>query len=644
MTDTQTVFKLRKEGKLKEALKISRDIIKEAPHDEWTIRAFGWTLISVIDEYVKGNKIKVIEEIEQLKVELANLEIDKSDEILYNRRIRTLALCSRFGKKIQEAALLSKNENKHEKAKNILLSILHEEPNNQEALKTVCWVIYRQLKTKNIDCDALLNEVKAHYLKIENGDDFLLRYITIASSIISAQCLTYPDFIKECIIPNISTEPVREQSRDEEIKPSSAEIVLKGLYKHLKKNKDNRVTVSIWFSDILEKWENIELVDKKWSPYYHGRLYSWCTDNKGIALKYLLPIARNKNNEFWIWDALADCMDTDEMRIACYCRSMESNYADETFMKNIYIELATLWDINGNKAVSSYIASKANDIIEIKNQVIPEELQYIVEADWYNPSKLNKTEFQKIVKENSNKANDLLISDLPIYPSNFIAESNNAEKGLYYSDFALEDGNTALIRTSDSLNLVPGSNCNIKYQLTNTNKRQVLWWEKRVGPKWDIVELKPAMVVYTNKKKGFLLAAISKDFNTILYYDKFLEIEELVVGDIILVRTLKNGKGKYFTVDWQNTSSKIDIDFIRPFKGQFTFADGSRFGFINHDYIEIFISPDFTEEFNDYDLLEGTAIYQKKKKGGYRWKALCIDRHVPYQEDTASIDDILDNE
>jgi tetratricopeptide (TPR) repeat protein len=62
MPDTQQIFKLRKDGKLEEALAQSRQLFAEKPLDSWLIRAYGWTLHDTLkttkgpnaDEIVRG--------------------------------------------------------------------------------------------------------------------------------------------------------------------------------------------------------------------------------------------------------------------------------------------------------------------------------------------------------------------------------------------------------------------------------------------------------------------------------------------------------------------------------------------------------------------------------------------------------------
>lgn len=83
MPDTQQIFKLRKEGKLEEALAQSRQLFAEKPLDPWLIRAYGWTLHDMLKTTQGPN---AAETVRGLVAEFEALQIPKEEDRLTDAR------------------------------------------------------------------------------------------------------------------------------------------------------------------------------------------------------------------------------------------------------------------------------------------------------------------------------------------------------------------------------------------------------------------------------------------------------------------------------------------------------------------------------------------------------------------------------
>ncbi|XWW47045.1 hypothetical protein JYG30_06245 [Fibrella sp. USSR17] len=78
----------------------------------------------------------------------------------------------------------------------------------------------------------------------------------------------------------------------------------------------------------------------QYPPYYQAKLLV-ATGSKEQAMTALLPFARRKQGEFWLWDLLAELYeDEPEKAVACLCRAVNSQFAQEKFLVNARVNLA----------------------------------------------------------------------------------------------------------------------------------------------------------------------------------------------------------------------------------------------------------------------------------------------------------------
>ncbi|MBN2280080.1 MAG: hypothetical protein JXQ65_05840 [Candidatus Marinimicrobia bacterium] len=626
MCDVKSIFALRREGRIDEALKQVRYMYRLNTSDEWTIKAYGWCLISKISSASHNSELL------QLRNELRRLKISRQDDLLFFSVQKAL---NPYLEKIKEAGSLSKENGSHWQARNILSDILKRDPDNQDALNTLGWVCYRLLADKNTaNKNDILVELTHIFPKITEKNPLLIRQLARVTSNAPNSFENYPEFFKTGLLPNLTDNPRRLLYRDELYSPektannkSLEEIALKGMYRHLKKFPQNRISVSGWLGELLLNWKNASWDDQTWGAYYLGRLLTWCSDNNELALSTLLPVARMKKDEFWIWEAIADCMKSDELKLACYCRSLTCHVPEEQYLVKIYYELAKLWFNERKYPEASYATGQILKWSSDDFYKLPGYLVIITKSDWYNPGELSKEKFLQKTRAISQKTDEILYQDLPVISANFISEYYNSDNKNYYTDFVLEDGNICFLKLSESINLKPGDCADVKIQ-THLNKQKVVWWKKRVNQSWDLVGFQKAIIVHTDHKKGFLLAAISEDDSTIMHFDKFPEVKKFEIGDIIEARIIKIDQDKYKTIDWVKKIDDHYPDFIKPFEGDFNFADGHSFGFADADFGSIFISPTYTKNLKDGESIKGIATYQKKPNHyQYGWKAVKIEKN-----------------
>jgi len=622
MSDTHDVFKLRKKGQYKKAVKLARKLYKKTPDDEWTIKAYGYSLISRIEVLRKQNNNS--EFLDELQEELFNLEIDISDQPLIKSRDKALS-SPRFNRDIEKAKKLSKNNDNHKAARKILINVLKEEPFNQKALFNLGWANYRLIKTESKPNKAkyLLEYPRlfSHMSHINN----LLHWMTMSiSTKIADKISKYPLFIKSCMIDNIIACP--QNLKDSFTPPTFQEMIIKGMYRNLKIYDKNRRIVKNWFLPCLLKWEG-QWNDSEWNPYYFGRLLCWLDSDKNKAQSHLIPVARRKSSEFWIWEALAEAQKTKDLKLACYCKSIRSNAGQEIMKKRAFLKLAKLLTDTNHKAEASKCADKYLKITSHSNTKVPNSIKQIQRKDWYSPQSISNQKFIYFLEEKSEKAEDLLIKDLKARPANYVKSNYSDKKSSYYHQFVLANGKEATLKSKNSLDLDKGAPVKIRSQSFNSNKIKVIWWKEREGEKWDLIEKQLCVVIHINPDNKYALVKISKDDKAIIRKNSADQINKLRVGDIIKGGIIETGKKKFEVASWEKTTDSKLPDFYRIFEGTFIQHEGNNFGFVRIENKEdVFVAPEKAESFQNHDIVYGIAIYSKKPKGGYGWESLNLNK------------------
>lgn len=77
--------------------------------------------------------------------------------------------------------------------------------------------------------------------------------------------------------------------------------------------------------------------------YFYGKLLLALGSNSDEALKVIIPFARKKATEFWVWQLLSDVFTDDEHKqLACLLRAVHCR-TQETFLGKVHIKLANLY-------------------------------------------------------------------------------------------------------------------------------------------------------------------------------------------------------------------------------------------------------------------------------------------------------------
>jgi len=172
--DTRTVFELRREGKIQEALDMALKLYQIDPFDNWTQSALAWPLIDLCKSSLAQNSFN---QAQKYFNQLIAINFTDVDDIISKQIIFLRPKIDINYAKIQEAENLSKNGNhklalinmKAMFASNELLDVHHE---------AFGWVIYRYIKAEENNIPSLeIRSLMRDYMNLKNEKTSLLHSI-----------------------------------------------------------------------------------------------------------------------------------------------------------------------------------------------------------------------------------------------------------------------------------------------------------------------------------------------------------------------------------------------------------------------------------------------------------------------------------
>ena len=120
----------------------------------------------------------------------------------------------------------------------------------------------------------------------------------------------------------------------------------------------------------------------QYPPYFKAKLLL-AIGSEDNVLSAFLPFAKQKRNEFWVWELMAEIFASDnDMKLACYCKAL-SVRAREDFLVKVREELATLLI-----ELQMYTEAKTeiDKLISARTSAgwkVPAHIQAYTSQDWY---------------------------------------------------------------------------------------------------------------------------------------------------------------------------------------------------------------------------------------------------------------------
>ncbi len=292
MTEIKVITDMCKAGKVQEAYKLAQDNCTAETNSPWAQRALGWALYYIIKADAEvGDFTKLTEHLDELK-DLDLLSVDNDSMIYSNVEFQIAA----FTKK-------------------------HIYPTDTEANSKLS-AFYHRLKDYQCRPSRGHSFLLQTYIKFESWDEMI-------------------DFIDWWDLDNLLPEdytPFETQGGQKLMTLAERAFIAKSKAL-LNQNDNGRI------EEFLPKLDSLMTNHPQmlYTGYYYGKLLLKLGDNADEALNAIIPFARKKSTEFWVWQLLSDIFTHNkEKQLACLLRAVHCK-AKETFLGKVRIKLATIY-------------------------------------------------------------------------------------------------------------------------------------------------------------------------------------------------------------------------------------------------------------------------------------------------------------
>ena len=364
---------------------------------------------------------------------------------------------------------------KLDEAYKMALSELQAEPDNIWSKRNLSWVLYSQLDKLAIDLKAFIlkiEEVKT--LNLPESENMFFETISIViAKAVRAICSTSPISINKLhiLFDAIKDIPLKRDSkwfsvlysafhkgmkdspryiefadwwnfknfRPEDYKkekmPNGKEVMALAeqayiaYAKHLlpKQMQSGEIIFdrpkAETFLPILDNIVETHL-DFQYPPYFKAKLLLALGD-KDNMLSALLPFAKKKRNDFWVWDILSEAFTSEpEKVLACYCKALSCKSPEEMLV-NLRQRMALIF-------IQKQLFNEAKTELELlvnarkaNNWQIPNDVLNWQSLEWYKKAIVKKSNLD-FYKQYIQAAESILFSDVP--EENVIVEFVNSDK------------------------------------------------------------------------------------------------------------------------------------------------------------------------------------------------------------------------
>lgn len=332
------VSELRKAGKLDEALELGLKELVEFPDDVWKKRNLAWVYYDLLKQNVSLGNFDKIKDILQNIVEIG---LSNDERILFDNIAWQL---------VKIINTLSKEE----KIDYIKVNDIFE----------ICKSLY--FEKPSVQYSALLRGFHKAY---------------------KGNRLKYTEMIEWWELENLMSEDYQKTIFEGTDIPALADQIYVGYAKHILPIKN--VYGEVIFDK--EKAENflpiLEEIGEKYPSYqyipYRQAQILLALGDKENMLSALLPFARKKKNDFWIWDIISNAFEEDKNKVfACLCKGL-SCPADEKMTTKLREKIIPFFL---ERKLYKEAKTEVNKIISIKEtngHNIPNNILSYKNTEWY---------------------------------------------------------------------------------------------------------------------------------------------------------------------------------------------------------------------------------------------------------------------
>lgn len=647
MSDSKTVFALRKQGRTQEALELGRQVYQQNKSDSWNVRALGWSLHDAIK---KAGQEKNAELQKTLIRELISMPVPSDDEILFKT-------CNfwkdRLGAGIEDNEDLKncstlRKAGQLDDAWKLIEEVLNKNPKSGRAWNERGWILFSYLKEELNNEKPNGNKIEKLFTQYQSQEMHekpgLLHSMMLNQAVRASRYEVFEAFVTffqwwepktffrpEDRVPFEGQDPQLRASNP--VKPQSLdEKSMSALNKSLQSMKDIDQEKLEWADQTFDGFLQ-EKPQHPWAPLWRSKTLIAMKRTED-ARSLLVPFARTKPSQSWVWRGLAETYPIeDDMHLALLSQAYFCGQAaEEIFSLSIYQMLADALSNREKHSEALYFLERIQSV-RLQKQYKTEEIDIQLAQSIYEGVNVStQGEIDRTLKEIAHSAQNVLSEGLPKGPGVFLGKfSNNYNNPPSYYVGILKNGILHSTPAPKSHTLPNSMKPGLPLEIT-FDERDGRFFAAAVrevdGELWEGVTPLLGVVDHINKSKQLTCVEIGKQTPVLIYHDRIRDSHTLIPGSKILMYCAQVGPQQRLQAYHIEDSEASDPSWLDKSSGEFSINSPNPFGFVESIKGDsAFVSPALIErkQLKDGDHLEFTMILKwNKTRNQMGWSVIAI--------------------
>jgi len=151
--------------------------------------------------------------------------------------------------------------------------------------------------------------------------------------------------------------------------------------------------------------------DYQYPPYFKAKLLLALGNDENV-LSAFLPFAKQKRNDFWVWELMAEIFPNDkEIQFACYCKALSLKTPEDFLVKL----RQTFSEILIDKKMYNEAKTEIQKVLATREKhewKLPNQIVQWTEQEWYK-SAIAKKNNQDLYSNHIKQAEEILFQDIP---------------------------------------------------------------------------------------------------------------------------------------------------------------------------------------------------------------------------------------
>lgn len=412
----QEVSELRKKGELKKAYNLALSALEEDPENIWNKRALAWVFYDLLKNTIERNEL---EKVPKILSYIQNLGLPESESMLFEN------IAWKVGKIL---FMLKKGEHVDYALVNRIFDEIKTFPFPKPSISYT--FLYKAFHKNYQNWNRYLEFAIWWDFRHFQQDDFEKEELDNGRRLMSIVQQAYIAYSKKLLQG-----------------PSNDSVLT------------NRENFKKRLEEFLPKLEKLieEHPEYQYPIYYQAKLLH-AIGEETKALDSIIPFARQKNSEFWVWSLLAEIVSDDDKKLACLAKALTCKTEPEYVLRVREHMASNLIDRDFLQEAKTEI-KQVLKIREAKDWKKSELLKNWINSDWYAETESRRSN-NSFYHQWVPGAENLLYKDID--ETTVIVEYVNREKKVL--NFIDEERNTGFFNYNNELDEVEvGDILNVKF-------------------------------------------------------------------------------------------------------------------------------------------------------------------------------------